>query len=90
MRTKKQMMDLILSFAQKDDRIRAVAMNGSRLDSNITPDRFQDYDVVYFVREMDSFLADSAWVDYFGPRIIMQTPEDGRLFPPSWAGGIPI
>ena len=56
MRTKKQMMDLILSFAQKDDRIRAVAMNGSRLDANITPDRFQAYDIVYFVREMDSFL----------------------------------
>ena len=42
MRTKKQMMDLILNFAQKDGRVRAVAMNGSRLDENITPDRFQD------------------------------------------------
>lgn len=86
MRTKKQMMDLILNFAQTDDRIRAVAMNGSRLDENITPDRFQDYDVVYFVREMESFLTDPAWVDYFGPRIIMQTPEDGRLFPPELGG----
>ena len=29
MRTEQQMMELILGYAQKDDRVRAVAMNGS-------------------------------------------------------------
>ncbi len=86
MRTKKQMMDLILGYAARDERVRAVAMNGSRLNPRIAPDRFQDYDVVYLVRELDSFLKDPAWVDYFGPRIILQTPEDGRLFPPELGG----
>lgn len=86
MRTEKQIMDLILGFAEKDDRVRAVALNGSRVNKSIPPDRFQDYDVVYLVREMDSFLKDPAWIDYFGERIILQTPEDERFFTPTLGG----
>ena len=86
MRTEKQMMELIVTYAKEDERVRAVAMNGSRLNPRVTPDRFSDYDVVYLVREMDSFLRHPNWVDYFGPRIMMQTPEDGRLFPPERGG----
>ncbi|MWV42461.1 aminoglycoside 6-adenylyltransferase [Paenibacillus sp. HJL G12] len=86
MRTKQEMLELILNVAGKDERIRAVAMNGSRTNPRAPVDPFQDYDIVYLVSEMDSFLRDPHWVDVFGERIIMQTPEDMNLFPPSLGG----
>ena len=82
MRSQQQMMDLILEIARKDDRVRAVAMNGSRTNPAVPKDIFQDYDVVYLVTEMESFLNDPGWVDVFGERVIMQTPEAMTLLPP--------
>ena len=46
MRTPQEMLNLILTTAQEDDRIRAVILNGSRADPNALPDRFQDFDIV--------------------------------------------
>jgi aminoglycoside 6-adenylyltransferase len=86
MRTEKEMMDLILKIAEQDERIRAVGMNGSRTNPNVPKDRFQDFDIVYLVTDMDSFLRHSDWVNVFGERIIMQTPEDMTMFPPSLGG----
>jgi aminoglycoside 6-adenylyltransferase len=82
MRTEQEMFDLILDFARQDERVRVVAMNGSRANPNAPRDSFQDYDIVFVVTEMDGFLADDAWLDYFGRRIIMQKPEAMELFPP--------
>ena len=86
MRDEKQMMDMILSAAQADPRIRAVLLCGSRANPNAPRDIFQDYDIVYLVREMESFYQDGCYVDRFGPRIMLQMPEsmrepigDGRL-----------
>ena len=76
------MFDLILGFAQRDERIRVVAMNGSRANPNIQPDKYQDFDIVYLVTEMDSFLADDAWLEVFGERIIMQKPDTMQPNPP--------
>lgn len=74
MRTETQMMDLILSVARQDDRIRAVYMNGSRTNVRAPKDLFQDYDIVYVVKELGSFLRDESWIDVFGERLIMQEP----------------
>ena len=82
MRTEQEMYDLILDFAQKDERVRVVTMNGSRANPNAPRDTFQDYDIVYVVTEMASYLADDAWLDNFGRRVIMQKPEGMELFPP--------
>jgi len=86
LRTNQEMLDLILGVAVQDDRIRAVAMNGSRTNPNVPKDRFQDYDIVYLVTEVDSFLHDPNWIDVFGERIIMQTPENMSLSPPTRGG----
>ena len=75
MRTEQEMFDLILNFARQDERIRVVTMNGSRANPNIQPDKYQDFDIVYVVTEMESFLADDGWLDIFGKRIIMQKPD---------------
>jgi aminoglycoside 6-adenylyltransferase len=76
------MMELILKFAEKDERIRVVGMEGSRTNVKVPKDQFQDYDITYVVTEMDSFTKGDGWLDYFGQRMIMQKPEAMELFPP--------
>ncbi|SES12519.1 aminoglycoside 6-adenylyltransferase [Psychrobacillus sp. OK032] len=82
MRTEEQVMELVLKVAEQDTRIRAVGLNGSRTNPNVPKDIFQDYDIAYLVTEIDSFINDPNWVDIFGERIIMQTPENMSMFPP--------
>jgi len=52
MRSEKEMMGLILNTAREDERIRAVIMNGSRVNPNVKRDCFQDYDIVYVVKDI--------------------------------------
>jgi aminoglycoside 6-adenylyltransferase len=87
LRTEQEMFHLIMGKAEKDDRIRAVLLNGSRANPNVKKDFFQDYDIVYVVRELDSFTSDHRWVDYFGSRIMMQMPED-KVVPPPLGNGV--
>ena len=86
MRSESQMLELILSAARADERVRVVGLNGSRANPGARRDRFQDYDVAFLVTEMDSFLSDHGWVDLFGERLMMQMPESMSLFPPSLGG----
>lgn len=82
MRTEQEIFDLVLGFAKNDERVRAVGMEGSRMNKNVSRDIFQDYDMSYIVTDMDSFISDKHWIDVFGERIILQTPEAMSLFPP--------
>jgi aminoglycoside 6-adenylyltransferase len=75
MRSESEMMGLILGVAKKDERIRAVTLNGSRANPNAPKDIFMDYDIVYVVTETESFLNEKSWIDAFGERIIMQEPD---------------
>lgn len=86
MRTEQEMMELVLKVAKEDDRVRAVGMNGSRTNPNVPKDPFRDYDIAYLVTDVQSFLDDPDWIDVFGERIIMQTPEDMELFPNELGG----
>lgn len=86
MRTEQQMYDLILDVARREERVRLVGLNGSRANPNAPKDRFQDFDVVYAVTDMDFFLADDGWLDVFGERVILQKPEASTLYPPSLGG----
>ena len=71
MRTEPEMLDLILQTA-KVLQVNAVAMSGSRTNPNAPKDEFQDYDVVYIVEDLDGLVADLAWLDQFGKRMIKQ------------------
>lgn len=81
MRSEREMMNLLVDFAMNDDRIRLVTMEGSRTNKNIPPDPFQDYDISYFVTDMDSFKESDQWLGIFGNRMMMQKPEAMELFP---------
>ncbi len=80
------MLALIVGIAQADDRIRAVWMNGSRVNPNVVKDMFRDYDVVYFVTDVDPFKDEDLVVPQFGEAIIVQKPED-HIWPPPQGDG---
>ena len=86
MRSKEEIINLVLDVAQKDERVRVVGMNGSRVNSAVPADSFQDFDVVFLVRNLPSFLRDDKWLSVFGKRMIMQKPEAMSLFAPSLNG----
>lgn len=75
MRTEREMFDLIIGIANKDERIRAVYMNGSKTNPNVPTDIFQDYDIVYVVSETGSFIKDKKWIGKFGELLMIQEPE---------------
>ncbi len=75
MRTEKEMFDLILGVANRDNRVRSVYINGSRANPNAKKDIFQDYDIVYVVTETATFLRDKGWISVFGEPIIFQEPD---------------
>jgi aminoglycoside 6-adenylyltransferase len=86
MRSDKEILDLLLNFAIKEDDIRAVIMNGSRVNPHIKKDPFQDFDVVYLVRDVQPFKRNPEVVSYFGDLMILQTPEDMVEPPPDQDG----
>ena len=75
MRSADEIQKLIIDTAKLDDRIRAVLLNGSRADSTILPDKYQDFDIQYIVKDLNSFTCDHRWTNIFGERIIWQLPD---------------
>jgi aminoglycoside 6-adenylyltransferase len=76
MRSKGEMLDLILDTAREDDYIRAVLLNGSRANPKAPCDPFQDFDVVFLVTEVTPFRHNLAWIKRFGELMILQMPEE--------------
>jgi aminoglycoside 6-adenylyltransferase len=85
MRTEKEIFDLILDVAKSDERIRAVLLAGSRAVPTIPKDKYQDFDIAYFVSEVAPFYNNLIWIEQkFGKPSIMQLPElmSHPLLPP--------
>ena len=76
MRSEAEMMEIILETAKADERVRAVVMNGSRVNPGAKSDIFADFDIVYLVTELESFKSDPTWIDRFGERMVMQLPDE--------------
>ena len=83
MRTTEEMLNLILNIAKEDDNIRAVLMSGSRANPDCPKDVYQDFDIMYFVREVAPFWDNMAWIEEkFGKPSLVQRPESMQLVPP--------
>ena len=78
MRTETEMLDVILKTAETLQ-VKAVAMSGSRTNSQAPQDEFQDYDVVYVVDNLDELITDLSWLCQFGKRILEQEVRLGNL-----------
>lgn len=81
MRKADEIYGLILDIAKNDERIRAVYMNGSRTNANAPKDIFQDYDVVYVVKDTKPFIGDKGWIEKFGEIWFMQYPDEHPDYP---------
>lgn len=82
MRAEQEMFALIMDTARADERIRAVVLNGSRTNPNAPRDMFQDFDIVYLVTDVASFLENPRWLERFGEIMIVQTPDAMGDAPP--------
>jgi aminoglycoside 6-adenylyltransferase len=80
MRSSEEIKKLILKKAEADERIRAVLLNGSRADPKIAPDKFQDFDIVFIVNEIENFLSDHDWIKILGDILIMQLPDEMIIY----------
>jgi len=86
MRSEQQILNVIITTAREDERVRLVVMNGSRANPNAPRDFFQDFDVVYFVPDVTPFIKNLEWVERFGEIMIMEMPEDMDDPPPAKDG----
>ena len=75
MKNQEEIRKEILKFAETNPKIRAVFLEGSRANPTITPDDFQDYDIVFAVKNWKVFISDDSWTNIFGQKIIEQQPE---------------
>lgn len=83
MRTPDQMLELVLRIAQNDENIRAVLMSGSRANEDCPVDIYQDFDIVYFVRDVKPYWDNMTWIkDQFGMPSFIHKPESMQLIPP--------
>ncbi len=82
-RTEREMLELITHTAEEDERILAAVMSGSRADIHAVKDVYQDYDIVYYVKDVAPFWNNNAWLEEkFGKIAVLQTPETMTLMPP--------
>ena len=81
MRSRKEMMDMIIEIAEKDVRIRGAYMGGSRTNLNAPRDVFQDYDIVYIVTTTKPFRENKEWIKCFGEILYMHYPEENVFYP---------
>jgi aminoglycoside 6-adenylyltransferase len=72
MRNEREVLSQLLDYARGNEMVRAVMMNGSRVNPNVSQDIFCDYDVVFVVTDPEHFKTDQSWIKNFGDLIIMQ------------------
>jgi aminoglycoside 6-adenylyltransferase len=75
MRSSEEIKRLIIDVAKKDDRVRAILLNGSRANDKISPDKYQDFDIVYIVNDIESLILDKSWTAVFDQKLIWQLPD---------------
>ena len=82
MRTSAEMFTLFEKIAHSSDKIRVMTLEGSRVNSNVVPDIWQDYDITFLVTDVDGFKQSDEWLKVFGDIVFMQKPEAMDLFSP--------
>lgn len=76
MRNEQEILNLIINAAKSDDRVFAAYLKGSRANPNAPKDRYQDFDVMYVVRETESFIQDTSWMSQFGKVVLQQEQNE--------------
>jgi aminoglycoside 6-adenylyltransferase len=78
MKQEKEMLSLLVDWAQRNDYIRTVLMTSSRANPHAFTDLFTDYDFEIFVDDLEGFISDDGWLDHFGTLIKKVVLQDGN------------
>ena len=62
MRTSAEMFTLFEKITHSSDKIRVMTLEGSRVNSNVVPDIWQDYDITFLVTDVDGFKQSDEWL----------------------------
>ncbi|QLY40633.1 aminoglycoside 6-adenylyltransferase [Hujiaoplasma nucleasis] len=73
-----QLLEKVIKIAKDNIHIRVLEMNGSRVNPNIEPDDYQDFDMVFYVDNYPSFIEDESWLNVFDKPLLRQTTKDQR------------
>lgn len=76
MRSDDTISQAILCCAQSDDNIRAVILNGSRANKQVKKDKYQDFDLVFFVQDINAAKSARPWERLLGVPVLQQCPDD--------------
>jgi len=71
-------LQVLLNYAECDENIRAVLMEGSRAFGNV--DKYSDYDIVFVTKSSESYFNGTIipfLTENFGKIAVMQTPDNG-------------
>lgn len=90
MRTDAEMYSLILGYAEADEGIRAVILNGSRTNPNVPKDKLRDFDVVYLVRDTEPYTVNLDWLNHFGDKLVWQLPDKRGYYDDAYEGAYGI
>ncbi len=85
-RTEAEMLETILQYAREDERVRAVALAGSRVMPDAKPDKYRDFDITFLVTDVHPFTKGREWIGKFGEMLILQTPDDWYSHPYDYSG----
>lgn len=86
MKTYEELFELIMKTAKEDERIRAVTMEGSGVATSAKKDRYSDFDITFFVKDVREFSNDKHYMERFGEILILQCPEDWYEHPYDYEG----
>lgn len=87
MRQPEEMYEMIVEVARRDENIRGVIMTGSRANPDCPKDSYQDFDIIYMVKDMKPYWDNMEWVcEKFGKPALMQKPESMKLIAPDGDG----
>lgn len=75
---------MLNDFFYKNDDLRLFTMNGSKVNTNIPSDKFQDYDVVFFTNNIKKYSLDKTFLNQFGEILLLSEPELSCIYEPSF------
>lgn len=79
-----EVISLLKSWAQQNEVVRALVLTSSRAGNTNAPvDEFSDFDVVVYVRSLDTFRNDD-WIGYFGSILVKWPLVPESEFGPNW------
>lgn len=65
MRMEAEMMTYVRQFIMKENKVRLAFLDGSRTTKPIPKDEFQDYDLSFFVTDIDSYKESDEWLSFW-------------------------